>query len=110
MSNPAVATDALGGAVDVAGIGAFVSADAGSFVAAGHADNYKVNYTVSGLSLSGTKAFNYYLTSDTQTSFGYIRPKALTVVGSAAANKTYDGNSTAIVTPGTLSVLNGIQN
>ncbi len=34
-----------------------------------------------------------------------VNPKALTISGSSAANKIYDGNTTATVTAGTLSGL-----
>ena len=59
--------------------------------------------SISGITLSGADAGNYQLTSDTATATAAITPKALTMTGSTAQNKTYDGSTTASVSPGTLS-------
>ncbi|MDI6751222.1 MAG: YDG domain-containing protein [Rhodocyclaceae bacterium] len=58
--------------------------------------------TVSGLALTGTDAGNYTLGSGA-TATASILPKALTIAGSSAADKVYDGNATASITAGTLS-------
>ncbi|WP_172600431.1 YDG domain-containing protein [Sulfurivermis fontis] len=58
--------------------------------------------TVSGLALTGTDAGNYTLGSGATTTAS-ILPKALTIAGSSAADKVYDGTTTASVTAGTLS-------
>jgi hypothetical protein len=47
--------------------------------------------TVSGLTISGTKAGNYVLVQPTTTAT--ITPKTLTVTGIAATSKVYDGNT-----------------
>ena len=61
----------------------------------------------SGLSLSGADAGNYSLTQPANLSAN-IAAKALTVTGSAAGNKTYDGTTTASITGGSLvGVVNG---
>jgi|GEM_PF-5133930 len=57
--------------------------------------------TVSGYTLSGTKAGNYTLTQPEATA--NITPKALTVTGAAAQNKIYDGTTTATITGSTLT-------
>ncbi len=59
--------------------------------------------SISGITLGGADAGNYQLTSDTATATAAITPKALTMTGSTAQNKTYDGSTTASVSPGTLS-------
>jgi len=54
--------------------------------------------TATGLSLTGTKAGNYQLSSTTATTTGNIDKRAITV--SATTNsKTYDSNTTAAATP-----------
>ena len=60
--------------------------------------------TVSGLSLSGAKAGNYSLQAYSTTAD--ITPKAITVSGLNAANKTYDGNTAATVSGNV--ALNGV--
>jgi hypothetical protein len=52
-----------------------------------------ITVTVSGLMLAGADAGNYTLTEPTLTAD--ILPAALTVTGITAANKTYDGTTTA---------------
>ncbi|MBH2072518.1 MAG: hypothetical protein I8H90_26770, partial [Burkholderiales bacterium] len=59
--------------------------------------------TASGLTLGGTDAANYNLTAGSGSGSGAITPKALTVSGVVAGNKTYDGSTAAAVTGGTLS-------
>jgi len=56
--------------------------------------------TVSGYTLSGTKAGNYTLTQPAATA--NITVKTLTVTGATAQNKVYDGTATATITGGTL--------
>ncbi len=51
--------------------------------------------TVSGLSLSGTTAGNYVLSTTSVTPSASITAKALTVSGSTAASTIYDGTTTA---------------
>jgi hypothetical protein len=53
--------------------------------------------TASGISLSGADAANYHLVNTTATTAATISPRALTVT-TTAANKTYDGTTTATVT------------
>lgn len=60
-------------------------------------------YTLANGENPAHKASNYTLASETKTAT--INPKALTITGSKAANKTYDGNTAATVTAGTLSGL-----
>ncbi|MDB5119054.1 MAG: Fibronectin type domain protein [Sphingobacteriales bacterium] len=62
--------------------------------------NIPVNVT--GLGLSGTSATNYVLASTSASSVGNITPKVLTGAFTAA-NKVYDGNSTATILTRTLS-------
>jgi len=52
--------------------------------------------TLSGASLSGTKASNYTLSS-VATATANITPKQLTVTGLSAGNKSYDGSATAVL-------------
>jgi gliding motility-associated-like protein len=63
-----------------------------------------INVT-SAMTLSGAAAGNYYLTQPPLSA--NITVKTLTVTGSTATNKTYDGNATASVTGGTLSGIVG---
>lgn len=56
--------------------------------------------TISGYTLSGTKAGNYTLTQPAATAT--ITVKTLTVTGAAAQDKVYDGTVTATITGGTL--------
>jgi len=57
--------------------------------------------TVSSPTLTGADAGNYSISSVTGN-VGEITAKALTVTGATTANKVYDGNTTAIVTGGSL--------
>ncbi len=67
------------------------------------AQNVTVAYTLANGTNTEHKASNYTLASETKTAT--INPKALTIAGSTVANKTYDGNTTAQVTVGTLQGL-----
>jgi filamentous hemagglutinin family protein len=58
---------------------------------------------VSGISISGSDAANYTLQNTATTTTATINKKALTIAGTTAADKTYDGNNTATMTVGTLS-------
>jgi hypothetical protein len=92
------ANQVSGDALSISGRGTYASANAG--------DN--LGYTLSGLALSGADAANYFLSANSFTvapgaSGVSITPKQLTVTGSSAADKTYDGNDSAVVTAGTLS-------
>jgi hypothetical protein len=62
-------------------------------------------YTVSGISLDGADASNYYLASNSISGTdGTITPKTLTLTGVQVANKVYDGTPTATITnPGALN-------
>ena len=81
----------------VANTGDFVSKDAGN----------AIGFSLSGLSLSGASASNYRPQFQTVSGFGSIAPKYLSVVGSVANNKNYDGNVVASIVPGVLSGLVG---
>ena len=85
-----------GETLSVSVTGAFASANAAVGI------NVPVNYSLrdgSGL------AANYSLADETLTAT--ITPKALSISGSSAANKIYDGTSSAAVTAGTLGSLVG---
>ncbi|MBU3543294.1 hypothetical protein ICE94_08425, partial [Polynucleobacter sp. MWH-Loch1C5] len=71
---------------------------------AGSGRTVTIAYTLANGS-NGGLATNYSLSSGTTTAT--INAKALTITGSTASNKTYDGNTTATVTAGTLSGLIG---
>ena len=66
--------------------------------------NVGSNLTIvfAGVGLGGADAGNYTLTQQTALSTGSITAKALTVTGSAAADKIYDGSTTAGISGGTL--------
>jgi len=53
--------------------------------------------TASGITLSGAKAGDYILSTDTATLAGSIAPKAVAVSGITARNKVYDGTTAAIL-------------
>lgn len=62
--------------------------------------------SVTGITLGGTDSGNYTLAAGASaaSSVADISPLALSISGSLAANKTYDGTTTAtVITPGTLS-------
>jgi hypothetical protein len=59
--------------------------------------------TVTGVALSGTDAGNYILTQPTTTA--NIATKPLTVSGITAANKVYDGNTTATLNTGSAALV-----
>ncbi|PIG30274.1 filamentous hemagglutinin family protein [Janthinobacterium sp. 35] len=83
-----------------------VSATSANFIDKNAGSGKVVN--ASGLTLGGTDAANYNLTAGSGSGSGAITPKALTVSGAVAGNKTYDGSTAAAVTGGTLSgMING---
>jgi hypothetical protein len=63
--------------------------------------------TATGLSLTGTVATNYVLTSTSATTTANITPAVVTVTGVTAADKVYDGTTSATVSA-TDAVLSGI--
>jgi hypothetical protein len=65
------------------------------------------NINVSGLSLSGSAASNYQLSSTTATGSGTISPATITVAGATGVNKTYDG-TTALPSGATGFTFSGI--
>ncbi|MBX3669693.1 MAG: hypothetical protein KF778_14930, partial [Rhodocyclaceae bacterium] len=79
----------VGDAVSASGSGAYSQKNAGTHV----------GYIVSGLSLAGADAGNYYLTSGSSLagSDGVITPRALHV-SYTGVSKVYDGNTSATVT------------
>ena len=88
--------------------GDVVSANAstGSFASKDAANG--IVLTLSNLSLAGTDAANYYLSSNSLVGTGDITPKAITLTGTSVANKQYDGNTNAtILAAGNLSGLVG---
>ena len=58
--------------------------------------------TVSGITVTGTDAGNYSLTSTTATTTADITPKSITVTGLTTSNKVYDRTNIAILTGGSL--------
>ena len=62
--------------------------------------NITVHYT-----LTGADADKYYAAPQTRPT--KIKPKRLTITGTTVADKTYDGTTAAVITPGTLSGLVG---
>ncbi len=58
--------------------------------------------TVSGITVTGTDAGNYSLTSTTATTSADIAPKTITVTGLTTSNKVYDRTNIAILTGGSL--------
>ena len=99
----AITAGTLNGLVGVESLGLSASgefADAN----AGTNKNATVTYTLS----DGTGlASNYSLAGETLQAD--ITPKALSISGSTAADKTYDGNATAAITAGTLNGLVGVE-
>jgi hypothetical protein len=79
----------------VANTGNFVSKDVGD----------SIGFTLSGLTLSGSSAGNYRLQNPILLGTGSITPKRLTLIGSLANNKVFDGNVSASIVPG---ILNGL--
>jgi hypothetical protein len=78
------------------------------FVSEAVGNNITVN--VSGLTLGGSEASNYQLSSSGAVTKANITPISLTVNGIAAADKTYDGNTSATLVfniPSLSGVLNG---
>ena len=63
--------------------------------------------TLSGISLTGSSASNYTLTLPSAT--GIIAKKALSITGSQAASKSYDGNRNAAISAGSVSGFLGAQ-
>jgi hypothetical protein len=80
-------------------VGAFADKNVGTGKAVG----------ITGLSLTGADATNYSLTAPTATATATITTKSVTVSGLSAANKTYDGNTTAAIsgTAATTDFING---
>ncbi len=86
---------AAGDVVSILGSGAFSSADAGS----------GKSYSIGNMLLGGADAGNYVLANPAATlsgSAGTVTPAVLTVAGSTAASKPYDGSTAANVSGGTL--------
>ena len=67
------------------------------------------SYAQTAASFTGSDAPNYSLTAPftTSTSNYVVSPKTLTITGTIAADRPYDGTSNASITPGTLSGLIG---
>ena len=63
------------------------------------------NVTITGLTLGGTSVGNYQLatTGNQGNASATISPKAVTVSGITASNKTYDGNTTATLNYGSVT-------
>ncbi len=61
--------------------------------------------TVSGISISGPSAGNYTLSSTTATDTANITKAPLTVAGVTAANKVYNGSTTATLTTGSATLV-----
>ena len=81
----------------VAGTGTFADANAGNGKAV----------TSTGYSLGGAKAGNYTLSAQPTVSNANITAVSLNITGVIAANKSYDGNNTAVLSGG---ALNGVLN
>ena len=64
---------------------------------------YNKTVTVNGIVLSGDDARNYALQNTIATDTANIDKKALTVSGTTANDKTYDGKTTAVATAGNVS-------
>ncbi|MBO7724918.1 MAG: hypothetical protein J6S40_00470, partial [Thermoguttaceae bacterium] len=75
--------------VDVAASGAFGGKDVGAY-------DINIKYA-----LSGSSSGNYVLASDSAATRASITPLQITVSGSVAHDKVYDGTTGAAVTPGT---------
>jgi hypothetical protein len=76
-----------------AGSAHFASADAGA--------NKQV--TLTGLSLGGADAGNYALQNTSATSTGTINRRDVSLTGLTAANKVYDGTTSAVITSGVIA-------
>jgi len=100
-------TDAVISAADLSGVYGFDdvslnSADAsGNFVSANVGTGIVVH--IGPYSIYGTAAFNYALTNPTFDLTANITPAPLTVTGVTAANKVYDGTTSATISGGDLS-------
>jgi hypothetical protein len=79
----------------------------GEFTSAAVGSGMTVN--ISGMSLTGSAAGNYVLSSPQATATAAITAKALTITGLSASNKTYDGTTTASLsgTPALAGVVSG---
>jgi len=89
----------MGDQLGVSGTGAFSQKNVGT----------NLSYAFNNVALTGADRGNYYLSggnSLTGTN-GVITPATLTIVGTQAADKNYDGTTQASVTPGTVSGLVG---
>ena len=67
-----------------------------------------ISITVSGYTLSGTQAGNYSLTQPVGLTADIIA-REITVSGAVASDKTYDGTTTASISGGTLSGVQGAE-
>ena len=102
VGNAALAGVVSGDAVSLAGqaaSGNFASKNV-AFDGSGAVASQSVQ--VAGLSLGGSDARNYTLTGQTSAQ-AKILQRAVTIAGSVAQDKSYDGNTTATVVPGQLS-------
>ena len=88
-----------GDAVTVSGTGAFASKNAGT----------NLSYTISGVSLSGTDAGNYYLTGggSLSGSNGVITQKNITITADAGLNKIYGNSDPTLTYGGSVSLASG---
>jgi filamentous hemagglutinin family protein len=82
-------------------------ANAGNFISKDAATG--IGFTLSGLTLSGAASSNYRLASPTLSGSGSITPKALSLAGSLAQDKVYDGSTQAVVQAGTVIGLVGTE-
>jgi hypothetical protein len=65
----------------------------------------KWNVNVTGISLNGTDAGNYTLSSTSVASSASITPKELTVIGVTASDKVYDGTTSAALITNNISLV-----
>jgi filamentous hemagglutinin family protein len=64
-----------------------------------------IGFTLSDLTLTGSASGNYILANSKLSGLGSINPKQLTMLGSIAKDKVFDGNTQAVVVAGTLNGL-----
>ena len=64
--------------------------------------------TVTGLTLSGAKAFDYTIAASVSGTIGEVDPRTLTIALQGSVSKTYDGNTAAILAQGNYSALTGV--
>ena len=97
LSNVALTPTGVFGSDNVSAIattGTFASANVGS----------NIQFTLSGLALSGSASGNYTLSTSSLTGKGSITPASLVVSGITASDKVYDGNTSATVSTSGLSL------